>query len=94
MGRSVFLDEVEMRRRLLSGEKRGCKLKLKLTVFLLLLASTLALGVKPVAAQEVETGTVHEFTIERNTYVPTKITFNYLYTDNHSIVDMTTLGQS
>lgn len=36
----------------------------------------------------------HEYTLDIPTYAPTKITFNYAYTHNHSLYDVSTFGQS
>jgi hypothetical protein len=57
---------------------------------ILIFLSTLIVGIPPGKAALIE----HEFTLERNTYTPTRITFNYEYTHNASIIEITTLGQS
>lgn len=36
----------------------------------------------------------HEYTLDIPCYAPTKITFNYAYTHNHSISDISTFGSS
>lgn len=64
--------------------------KTKLTLLILVVSTLLFLSTPKVNAPMIP----HEYTLDIPCYAPTKITFNYAYTHNHSISDISTFGSS
>jgi hypothetical protein len=61
-------------------------------IVLILLLFTLSSGIG--SLQVHAASAPYEFSLDLQTYKSTKITFNYPYTNNHSISDISTVGQS
>jgi hypothetical protein len=60
-------------------------------MFMFLLFSMSFVCVPRVSADEPP---VHEYTLDIPCFAPTKVTFNYMHTNNHSISDISTVGHS